>query len=103
MSAGRAPLGAPAPAAAHLASVDVLRAVACLWVVAYHAGMWWLGAFWSTFDGLAQNRGAPARALLWVTRLGYQGVSLFLVLSGFCLYYPLVRRAGVAGAAHQRV
>ena len=69
---------APAPprvsAAAHLASIDALRAVACLWVVLYHVGMWWLGAFWSTFDGLARAYGAAARPFVWLTRLGFQGV-----------------------------
>ncbi len=84
---------------AHLAGVDVLRAFACLWVVLFHLQLWWEGAYGRGFPALIAAASSPIdRALLAVGRLGLEGVSLFLVLSGFCLYYPLVRRGGVAGA-----
>jgi peptidoglycan/LPS O-acetylase OafA/YrhL len=83
----------------HLGGVDLLRGVACLWVVLYHIGMWWLGGFWLGFPALASGAEGPlGRAFIWLTRLGFQGVSLFLVLSGFCLYFPLLRASGVRGA-----
>lgn len=62
--------------------IDGLRGLACLWVVFHHA-----------FDG-EPALPAPLRAL---AQTGWLGVSLFLVLSGFCLYYPLVRHQPVSG------
>lgn len=91
---------ASGPAASHLAGVDILRAFACLWVVLYHTGVWWLGANQYGFAALqAATTSLPSWLLIWLTRLGFHGVGLFLVLSGFCLYYPLVRRSGVRGAS----
>lgn len=75
---------ASAPAAARvdagsrrrLDAVDGLRALAALWVVMFH-----IRAF----------SGATLGPLDIVIRSGSTGVSLFLVLSGFCLYLPLAR------------
>jgi peptidoglycan/LPS O-acetylase OafA/YrhL len=64
--------------------VDGLRGMAVLWVVAYHA---WYYPF-ETSSPLHAD--VLPRFLAPVIGLGgYQGVSLFLVLSGFCLSYPL--------------
>ncbi len=75
--------GAPAsvarsapPRAGRLPGVDGLRAVAALWVVLFHM---------RAFSG-ATLHGIPGLDLF--VRSGSTGVSLFLVLSGFCLYIP---------------
>ncbi|MDQ6773474.1 MAG: acyltransferase [Candidatus Dormibacteraeota bacterium] len=59
-----------------LAGVDGLRAAAALWVVLFHM---------RAFSGVT-IRGIPGLDLL--IRSGSTGVSLFLVISGFCLYRP---------------
>ncbi|HZU14565.1 MAG TPA: acyltransferase [Chloroflexota bacterium] len=68
-------LGIPATAGNRLPGVDGLRAVAALWVVLFH-----MDAF-----SHARFHLLPLQMLL---RTGSTGVSLFLVLSGFCLYIP---------------
>jgi len=66
-----------APVSEHrLRGVDGLRAVAALWVVLFH-----IHAFSGAHIGLI-----PGVDLF--LRSGSTGVSLFLVLSGFCLYLP---------------
>lgn len=70
--------------------VDGLRAVAVLLVVVSHA--------WTPPHAFiliwAHNRmvAASGTSLDTAVSRGYQGVSLFLVLSGFCLAYPALRR-----------
>ena len=64
-----------------LDAVDGLRAVAALWVVLFH-----IRAF----------SGANLGPLDLVVRSGSTGVSLFLVLSGFCLYLPVARGTSFA-------
>ena len=59
-----------------LDGVDGLRALAALWVVLFH-----IRAF----------SGARLGPLDLIVRSGSTGVSLFLVLSGFCLFLPVVR------------
>lgn len=61
-----------------LAFVDGLRALSALWVIAYD--VW-------RFNGDAE--------LGWLTpllRSGHLGVEVFMVLSGFCLFYPVAER-----------
>jgi len=70
---------APRPRGARLSGVDGLRACAALWVVLFH-----IRAF----------SGARLGPLDLLVRSGSTGVSLFLVLSGFCLYLPVVRGGG---------
>lgn len=60
------------------AHVDGLRAVAALWVVWYHA----LIAFQPGWDG----------GLTPVLTAGELGVPMFLVLSGFCLAFPVLAK-----------
>jgi len=61
---------------AHLDYIDGLRGLAILTVLLYH--------FWQE---------ARSPVAYWWNPLasGYDGVNLFLVVSGFCLYWPLVR------------
>lgn len=67
--------GGVAPAD-HLDYIDGLRGLAILMVLLFH--VW---------------RAAESPAAFWWNPLasGYAGVNLFLVLSGFCLYWPQVR------------
>src|SRR5713226_5033929 len=58
-----------------LAGVDGLRAAAAMWVVLFHIRV---------FSGAR----LPFQPLDFFVRSGSTGVSLFLVLSGFCLYLP---------------
>ncbi|HEV2952787.1 MAG TPA: acyltransferase, partial [Candidatus Dormibacteraeota bacterium] len=72
----------PAPKArlaipGRLAAVDGLRAVAATWVVLFHM---------RAFSGA--QFGGVLRPVDLLIRSGSTGVSLFLVLSGFCLYVP---------------
>lgn len=73
-----------------LDGIDLLRGAACLLVVIYHLGMYVLGALYVGWDSVAAQLPTTARWLLVVPRMGYLGVSLFLVLSGFCLAWPYV-------------
>jgi peptidoglycan/LPS O-acetylase OafA/YrhL len=62
------------PVSGRLPGVDGLRAFAALWVVLFHMWAFSGGPLWPGVD--------------LVLRSGSTGVSLFLVLSGFCLYLP---------------
>ena len=77
---------APSPGAKqHLLFVDALRGAACFWVLLHHS-------FAST-----PVPGGPLHLPLYLlvrfSDIGWLGVNLFLVLSGFCLFYPLAARA----------
>ncbi len=63
-------------AGGRLAGVDGLRAVAALWVVFFHIHVF------------SQVRFSRVPGLDLFLRSGSTGVSLFLVISGFCLYVP---------------
>lgn len=69
-----------------LACVDGLRGVAVLMVVVYHARFCFIAP-----------PGSPYLVDAAILQ-GYQGVSLFLVLSGFCLSYPLLQRRSAGEA-----
>ena len=79
--------------AERLDSIDALRGIAALLVAGYHIwghyGIYpWpsLGVVPTTPDcGIFSYLVSPFR---W----GYLGVSLFLVLSGFCIHLPLARK-----------
>ena len=72
------------------AYIDVLRGMACIWVLVHHT----LQSA-PVLDGWAH---LPLRIVGAIARYGWLGVSLFLVLSGFCLYFPLMR-SGTAQTA----
>ena len=75
---------APVPLARpHLDYVDGLRGLAVLLVLLHHATFW----------GVAQGPFVRQFAyLFWC--FGYTGVHLFLLISGFCLFYPLIKHGG---------
>ena len=67
--------------------IDALRGAACLWVLLRHSlHDYPVAEGWSHF---------PLLLLVKISNIGWLGVSLFLVLSGFCLYYPLARRSAL--------
>lgn len=80
----RVPQGA-LPAAPRLHFIDGLRGLAMLMVLLYHC--WLFGGQWQVRLPL----GSHSVNLAAVLGMGHVGVNLFLVLSGFCLYWPFVK------------
>src|SRR5438876_10896604 len=79
----------PAAAPGHrLEFVDVLSGSACLYVVLYLLFLLWPVASHVPSDGIQ-----PLQLLTRFAAYGHIGVDVFLALSGFCLFYPLCRRA----------
>ena len=74
--------------ASRLAGVDGLRAAAAFWVVLFHIRV---------FSGVH----LPFQPLDFFVRSGSTGVSLFLVLSGFCLWWSR-RRSREPHVQHSR-
>ncbi len=70
----------PYGTSARLPQIDVLRALACLWVVFFH--------------GYGRFVLQPHPILGWISDRGYLGVNLFMVLSGFCLARPIILKGG---------
>ncbi|HEY9856064.1 MAG TPA: acyltransferase [Stenomitos sp.] len=64
--------------ASRLAFVDGLRALSALWVIAY--------------DVWRFNRDPDLGPLTALFRSGHLGVEVFMVLSGFCLFYPIAEK-----------
>ena len=79
----RVPL--PIVPAARLHFVDGLRGLAMLMVLLYHC--WLFGGQWH----LTVPLGRGSIDLAEVLSFGHVGVNLFLVLSGFCLYWPFTK------------
>src|SRR5262245_33011004 len=78
---------------ARLSFIDGLRGLAVLMVLTYHCWVHTIGERHLPVTVAFLHRNVDVTIPL---HLGYVGVHLFLVLSGFCLTYPLVRE-GVAG------
>ena len=66
--------------------IDALRGFACLWVCFCHVEGYWLDSarppFSSGIDAITTR----------LASIGGAGVDIFIVLSGFCLYWPLIQR-----------
>lgn len=85
----------------HIARLDVLRAVAILLVFCIHylpsvVGQYELG--WSHWW---RNPASAQSSLLWLLypfTLGWSGVSLFFVISGFCIHYSFLKHQNKAGS-----
>lgn len=76
------------PAKRRLDYIDALRGAACLWVLMHH-----------TFSSMPAPNGLlhyPVIAFTNFCSIGWLRVSLFLVLSGFCLFYPFVARGSLS-------
>jgi peptidoglycan/LPS O-acetylase OafA/YrhL len=77
--------------ASRLIFIDGLRALAMLMVLICH--YWYVGHQWHLHIGIPHHY--KNAALL--AEFGFVGVDLFLVLSGFCLYWPFVSRGETPG------
>jgi peptidoglycan/LPS O-acetylase OafA/YrhL len=73
----------PPAAKAHLAFIDGLRAIAALFVMVCHA-------YFEPANGYYASRLMNHLGLTY----GHIAVDLFIVVSGFCLMLPIVRRGG---------
>ncbi len=84
--------------ASRLDYVDGLRGVAIALVVLTHAWTHDPPHLWNpTWYHNRMVPGPHSTVFDYIANRGYQGVSLFLVLSGFCLAYPVLKRRA-AGA-----
>lgn len=79
---------APPVAQSRIEYVDGLRGVAVFAVVLFHAAIW-----------ASLPRDEP---LFRILSVGRAGVDVFLAVSGFCLFYPLVKRDGPVGRLRVR-
>ncbi|WP_435016476.1 acyltransferase family protein [Tundrisphaera sp. TA3] len=73
---------------------DVLRGVAILMVVGYHAAFSSLFGISFPWAGMARDFGpspSPTTLAFYPLSLGWAGVSLFFVLSGFCIHFSTLR------------
>lgn len=85
---------APPAARARYAYVDGLRGFAAVWVVLYHLWNRFHPGLSTQSHPLADGLPADPWAALGLATfgLGYTGVTLFFVLSGFCIHLPQARR-----------
>lgn len=80
----------PAVAVSRVRYIDGLRAVAVLSVVLFHAGK---------YVPIGGESPRLLKAFAATLALGYHGVDLFFVLSGYCLAYPTLARIARDGRA----
>jgi peptidoglycan/LPS O-acetylase OafA/YrhL len=77
-----------------MAYIDTLRGFACLWVLLHHS----LTTTTHRAHAIPGENFFPIKCIVFFVEHGYLGVSLFLVLSGFCLFYPVTRKADLGSA-----
>jgi peptidoglycan/LPS O-acetylase OafA/YrhL len=66
--------------------LDSVRALAALWVFSYH--VWQFGGS----PALTCSIAGSTTDLFWLVHHGPVGVDIFMVLSGFCLFWPLTKQ-----------
>lgn len=72
--------------ALRLEELEGVRALAALWVFAFHVWQFGGSPEWTaTWAGTSWD-------LFWLLKQGPSGVDLFMVLSGLCLFWPVVSR-----------
>ncbi len=88
----------PQAMTAHLSQVDGLRTVAIFWVALYHYAVFWSPA------GAGLNLLPYGDALAWIpfAKVGYLGVYLFFIVSGFVITLSLQRSQGLLHFAKLR-
>ena len=87
----------PARQKTHLAYVDGMRALAALYVVLNHS---WLQA-WPLHPYGDHPQGWLLKLTAWLDH-GVFAVVVFIVISGFCLMLPVMKRDGTLGAGGAR-
>ncbi len=94
-------LARPEPSSARVPAIDVLRGVAIAWVIAFHLSTD-VGGFDPLDDyhaDITNNLGDLPGLVVAVwslfLRLGYQGVPLFMMASGFTMTFTAIRSGGV--------
>jgi hypothetical protein len=78
----------------HLERIDVLRACAILMVVCFHYLPTITGQQHSVWNGMwrdVHSMESPWMWFLYPVSLGWSGVSLFFVISGFCIHYSFLK------------
>jgi peptidoglycan/LPS O-acetylase OafA/YrhL len=76
--------------------IDVLRGVAILLVVAYHSlgPVWGWYVPWSGWTRDFSGLSSFSALFFYLMSLGWVGVPLFFVISGFCIHYSFLRSPG---------
>lgn len=77
----------------HLSYLDGLRGIAAFYVMVYHA------LSYVSFDNKHESS-AVYSELFFLMKQGHFAVVAFIVLSGYCLMFPLVRKPPVINAAY---
>ena len=80
------------PSLSRIVGVDILRAIAALFVLVYHArAEFWVGMR-ATLESPSVSFDTAIAVLLWPFSLGWLGVPVFFLLSGYCIHLSAARR-----------